>query len=80
MQGVVRVKREKLEASAASQAQLRCAQEALVAAAVTRRSQLQELQQQMKQIADKMLQDEEAAECSVCFECVASTALNPCGE
>ena len=37
------------------------------------------LLQQVQELADKMQQDQEEMECSVCMEAGASTALIPCG-
>eukprot|EP00802_Teleaulax_amphioxeia_P031500 Tamp_34776.p1 GENE.Tamp_34776~~Tamp_34776.p1 ORF type:complete len:167 (-),score=28.47 Tamp_34776:25-525(-) len=79
MMGVVKIKQETCEAKASAEAQRKDAQEALAHAAAARRSELQVLHAQMTKLADKMLEDEEAMECSVCLETGASTALIPCG-
>ena len=77
MMGVVKVKQETSDAKASAEAQRKDAQEALAHAAAARRAELQALHAQMAQLAAKMLEDEEAMECSVCMETGASTALIP---
>lgn len=83
---IIKVKREKLEESSVLAAQMQGALQERVQQLRTLSGQaseygkeLADLHLKMTQVAEKVLEVQEAMECSVCMENTASTALIPCG-